>query len=151
MRLKISINFDFGKLNNQLNSVMGEYLTDYSVDSVKLSKKNIDSGVSPKTLKKSTLDWRKRKGYPSSPPLKASGKLYNSINALPAKKTSKKVLSQLEVVQYGWWHNIGDLPPQVPQREFIQLDPKTKLQLDNQLMSDMNTALHLNSPIVLKF
>ena len=77
--------------------------------------------------------------------------MYNSIKALPAKKTGKGALSQLEVVQYGWWHHTGDLPPQVPQREFIQLDPETQLQLDNQLMRDMDTALHLNSPIVLKF
>ena len=70
---------------------------------------------------------------------------------MPAQKTGKNVLSKLEVVQYGWWHNIGDLPPQVPQRKFIDTDPKASIKLENNLMRSMNKLLHLDSPIVLKF
>ena len=56
MELKISINFDFSQLNVGLAEALGDYVSEYSKASVESSKKNIDNGVSPTTLKKATLD-----------------------------------------------------------------------------------------------
>ena len=100
MKLKLSVNFSFGNLSRRLNKITKEYVEDFAKSSEVISKKTIDSGKL-KSIKQSTKRWRKSEGYPTNPPLKASGTLYNSIKASGNK---------LEIIQYGKWHNDGEVP-----------------------------------------
>jgi len=130
MKIDISVNFDFGKLSGKLDNIIDDYTSQYAKDSEKGSKAVIDSGKLAK-LKPSTVKWRKQKGYPTSPPLKATGKLYNSI------KAEKNVL---KVIQYGKWHNDGKVPTTVA-REFITTTAENKQKLDKKFMENVNKAL----------
>jgi len=137
MKIDISINFDFGKLSGKLNNIIDDYTSEFAKDSEKGSKAVIDSGKLPK-LKQSTKKWRTSKGYPTSPPLKASGKLYNSIKA---EKNA------LKVIQYGKWHNDGKVPTTVA-REFITTTPENKQKLDKKFMENVNKALRSKVNVV---
>ena len=130
MKIDISVNFDFGKLSGKLDNIIDDYTSQYAKDSEKGSKAVIDNGKLAK-LKPSTVKWRKQKGYPISPPLKATGKLYNSI------KAEKNVL---KVIQYGKWHNDGKVPTTVA-REFITTTAENKQKLDKKFMENVNKAL----------
>lgn len=130
MKINISINFDFGQLANKTPDIINDYVEEFAKDSEKISKEVIDSGKLAK-LKPSTVKWRKQKGYPTSPPLKATGKLYNSI------KAEKNVL---KVIQYGKWHNDGKVPTTVA-REFITTTAENKQKLDKKFMENVNKAL----------
>ena len=130
MKIDISINFDFGKLSGKLDNIIDDYTSQYAKDSEKGSKAVIDSGKLAK-LEPSTVKWRRYKGYPASPPLKATGKLYSSIKA--EKNT-------LKVIQYGKWHNDGKVPTTVA-REFITTTPQNKQKLDKKFMENVNKAL----------
>ena len=79
MKLEISVNFDFGKLAGKTKNIIDDYTAGYAQDSEQASKDNIDAGLSP-DIKQSTKKHRQRKGYPTRPPLKASGKMYNIVN-----------------------------------------------------------------------
>tara|TARA_R100001082_G_scaffold101951_1_gene71733 strand:- start:801 stop:1223 length:423 start_codon:yes stop_codon:yes gene_type:complete len=130
MKIDISVNFDFGKLSGKLDNIIEEYTSEFAKDSEKGSKAVIDSGKLPK-LENSTKKWRKSKGYPTSPPLKATGKLYNSIKA---EKNA------LKVIQYGKWHNDGEVPTTVA-RKFITTTPENKQRIDKKFMENVNKAL----------
>ena len=137
MKIDVSINFDFGKLSEKLDNIIEEYTSEFAKDSEKGSKAVIDSEKLPK-LKQSTKKWRKSKGYPTSPPLKASGKLYNSIKA---EKNA------LKVIQYGKWHNDGKVPTTVA-REFITTTSENKQKLDKKFMENVNKALSSDVKVV---
>jgi len=137
MKLKVSVNFDFGQLSSTLNNLINDYTSGYAKDSEIGSKAVIDSGkLAP--IKASTKEWRKSKGYPTSPPLKASGKLYNSI---------KSDGNTLKVIQYGKWHHDGEVPTTVA-REFITTTTKNKEKLDKKFMDDVKKALRSNKKVV---
>lgn len=137
MDIKVSVNFDFGKLSDKLDDLIDDYTSGYAKDAEQGSKAVIDSGKLPK-LKSSTEKWRRSKGYPTSPPLKASGKLYDSIKA---EKNA------LKVIQYGKWHNDGKVPTTVA-REFITTTPENKQKLDKKFMEDVNKALRIKEKVV---
>lgn len=137
MKLKISVNFDFGQLAGNMDNLISNYTSGYAKDSEMGSKAMIDSGkLTP--IKKSTKTWRKSQGYPTSPPLKASGKLYNSI---------KSEGNTLKVIQYGKWHNDGKVLTTVA-REFITTTAKNKAKLDKKFMQDLRKALRSNKKVV---
>ena len=70
MNIKITTNFSFGKLAGQIQKITGNFVEKVALNSEKVSKANIDSGrLAP--LKESTKKWRKREGFPVSPPLKS--------------------------------------------------------------------------------
>ena len=78
MKLEVSVNFDFNQLSSKMDDLIKDYTSGFAKDSEQGSKAVIDSGkLTP--LKQSTKRWRKSRGYPTDPPLKASGKLYKSI------------------------------------------------------------------------
>ena len=108
MKLKIKTNFDFGKLSSKMPSITNNYLSEYSNQASIESKQNIDNGL--RDIKDATKKWRRSKGYPEYPPLKASGKLYNSI------KSNKNKLS---VIRYGYWHHSGEVPTTKAREFFI--------------------------------
>ena len=130
MKINVSINFDFGKLSGKLNNIIDEYTAEFAKDSERGSKIVIDSGILPK-LKSSTEKWRRSQGYPIRPPLKASGKLYNSI------KAEKNVL---KIIQYGKWHNDGKVPTTVA-RKFITTTHENKKKIDKDFIRNLNKAL----------
>ena len=47
MDLKISVNFDFGKLANNIGDIMDEYTRGYAKESERASKDNIEGSFSP--------------------------------------------------------------------------------------------------------
>tara|TARA_R100000655_G_scaffold39184_2_gene74331 strand:+ start:1026 stop:1499 length:474 start_codon:yes stop_codon:yes gene_type:complete len=106
MELKIKTNFSFGKLERQMPKIIREYLSDYAKGTEEGSKNNIDKGLNP-PLKKSTIEIRKTKDIAGSKPLKASGKLYNSIK-------SNKVGNKLFFLEYGQYHREGFTPKKIP-------------------------------------
>ena len=103
MKLKISANFDFGKLSGDLKDLTKKYASTYSSESAKATKANIDKGLEP--LKDSTKEIRKINGISGNKPLKASGKLYNSIRNDKGK---------LKMLKYGSYHNEGFTPKYKP-------------------------------------
>ena len=141
MEIKVSVNFDFGKLSDKLESITNDYLEDFAKNSEKISKEVIDSGKLAK-LKPATVKWRKQEGYPTSPPLKASGKLYNSIKAKG---------NTLSLKQYGKYHNDGEVPTTVA-RPFIAgvgiSDIKTRQKLDKKFIKDIKKTLKSDVKVV---
>lgn len=134
MNIKITTNFSFGKLAGQIQKITGNFVEKVALNSEKVSKANIDSGrLAP--LKESTKKWRKREGFPVSPPLKASGKMYDSIKAEGNK---------LSLLRYGKYHNDGKVPTTVA-RPFISglsiTDIKEVDKMNKKLIQDINKAL----------
>ena len=137
MKLEVSVNFDFNQLSSKINDLIKDYTSGFAKDSEQGSKAVIDSGkLTP--LKQSTKRWRKSRGYPTDPPLKASGKLYKSIKAKD---------NTLQVIQYGKWHNDGKVPT-TGAREFITTTAQNKQKLDKKFMQDIQKALRSNKKVV---
>jgi len=143
MKLEISVNFDFNKLDNKIDDLIDDYVAGYITDSAEATKDAIDKGLTPK-LKNSTIEIRKRRGHPTAPPLKATGKLYRSI---------KQNKDSLEMVNYGVLHHNGyDTTPnrfmkeskKVPARKFITTTTKNKDVLDKKFTENLRKALRSN-------
>ena len=141
MKLKLSVNFSFGNLSRRLNKITKDYVEDFAKSSEVISKKTIDSGKL-KSIKQSTKRWRKSEGHPTSPPLKASGTLYNSIKARDNK---------LEIIQYGKWHNDGKVPT-TSARPFISglsiTNIKERQQLYKKLLESINKSMKIKERVV---
>jgi len=152
MKLSISVNFDFNQLNNQLDKLVNNYAHSYAKNSAEGSRAAIDRGVKP-GLKPVTHRIRKSRGQKKTPPLKASGKLYNSIRA-------KK--NKLVMLEYGKLHHDGldtetsenprsnffftDSKSMIPNklvraRPFIKTKLKNKKQLDKGFVSNIKKNL----------
>ncbi len=134
MDIKITTNFSFSKLLSEIKSIKKDFAKQFAKNAEKVSKANIDSGqLAP--LKESTKKWRKREGFPTSPPLKASGKMYDSIKAEDNK---------LSVLKYGKYHNDGKVPTTVA-RPFISGLSITNIEevdkMKKKLVQDINKAL----------
>ena len=134
MDIKITTNFSFSKLSKEINSIQKNFVREFVKNVEQISKANIDSGkLAP--LKDSTKKWRTRAGFPTSPPLKASGKMYDSIKAENNK---------LSLLKYGKYHNDGLVPTTVA-RPFISglsitdIDEVGKMK--KKLVQDINKAL----------
>ena len=138
MKLRIEVNYSFGKLGRAMPKIIKEYLNEYAQGTETGSKQNIDKGLSP--IKSSTKKWRKSKGYPESPPLKASGKLYNSIKA--NKNT-------MDIVQYGVWHNNGEVPT-TQARPFISTDDRTRNKINADFRKKTKQAVSVKRKFVLQ-
>tara|TARA_R100000773_G_C4214392_1_gene113340 strand:+ start:688 stop:1179 length:492 start_codon:yes stop_codon:yes gene_type:complete len=161
VKLKISANFDFGKLNNDLDNLTKKYTSSYSSESAKASKAKIDKGLEP--LKDSTKEIRKINGVSGTKPLKASGRLYNSIRNDKGK---------LKMLKYGFYHDEGFTPKykplvvngkiakfknkpkfvknvsgkggsvvSVPARKFITTTVKNKKEIDKKFVDDVNKSM----------
>ena len=113
MNLQLKMNFNFNKLNRNLNKIIKSSIFDIAKDAEEESKKAIDSGLTP-PLKKSTIalrKWKNEKGIASgtgTKPLKFTGALYNSIKATK---------DGLEMLKYGIYHNQkgGFKPKNIPE------------------------------------
>jgi hypothetical protein len=137
MKVKVSINYNPAKLVKALPKMIENLMEDSGKSSIKASKKRIDTvnyvkhdQSHPKMPKLSdrTLALRKanklgKKSYGSprfgETPLKYTGNFYNSM-----KSTNKGV----EMLKYGWYHNIGKSTDGIlrPEREFFEFKPSEK-------------------------
>jgi len=146
MKLKISVNFDFGQLADKMDNLIGDYTSGYAKDSVKGSKEAINKGLQPH-LEDSTETIRGKRDQPISPPLKATGKLYDSI---------RQEKNAITMEYYGFDHNKGFITKsnsmipnkKVPARPFIQTTAKNKDKLDKKFMQDIRKALRSNKKVV---
>jgi len=138
MKLRIEVNYSFGKLGRAMPKIIKEYLSEYALGTEKGSKANIDRGLADIT--NATKAWRKSKGYPQSPPLKASGKMYSSIKANQNK---------LDILQYGKWHNDGAVPT-TQARPFISTDDKTRNKINADFRKKTKKELSVKRKFVLQ-
>ena len=138
MKLRIEVNYSFGKLGRAMPKIIKEYLNEYALGTEKGSKANIDRGLADIT--NATKAWRKSQGYPESPPLKASGKMYNSIKANQNK---------LDILQYGKWHNDGAVPT-TQARPFISTDDRTRNKINADFKKKTKEALSKKRKFVLQ-
>ena len=138
MKLRIEVNYSFGKLGRAMPKIIKEYLNEYALGTEKGSKANIDRGLADIT--NATKAWRKSQGYPQSPPLKASGKMYNSIKANQNK---------LDILQYGKWHNDGAVPT-TQARPFISTDDRTRNKINADFRKKTKEALSVKRKFVLQ-
>tara|TARA_R110000737_G_scaffold326319_1_gene339976 strand:- start:425 stop:892 length:468 start_codon:yes stop_codon:yes gene_type:complete len=148
---EVSVNFDFGRLSDKIESIINKFLNDdFSEQVVKASKEKIKSGKVTPALSLTTIAIRRKRGTGGSRPLYETGALHDSI-----KKTSDGI----EVIGYAGKHLKGyktaaksmipnkDVAVNGKQpRNFIAI-PKASSQA---LAKDMNDALILQAPIVLK-
>lgn len=139
MKLKIKTNFSFGNLNSKVGKIIDDYLIGYVKDSAIGSKNAINNGLKP-PLSSVTKKIRNKRNQPKSPPLKATGNLYNSI---------KQEDKSLTMVHYGIQHNKGfttssnSMIPnkKVPARPFIKTIAENKEKLNKKFLKDINQAL----------
>lgn len=140
MKLEIKVNFDFGKLSNDMPKIIEKHTQRVARSSAKGSRENIDKGVKP-PLKKATIERRKRKGTGGSKPLFETGALHRSI-----KGTSEG----LEMLEYGKYHHEGHSKGHYPPRPFIGASKKDILDVEDKFKKDIRDSLHLQTPLVLK-
>ena len=146
MKLKVSVNFDFGKLSSDFGNIVKEYTSSYVKSSAKASRDNIDNGGF-EPLEDSTKNIREWSGHPKSPPLKASGYLYKNI---------QQKGNALTMPEYGKMQNDGyitspkSLIPnkEVPARPFISTTAKNKEVLDKELKKSLNKSLRSKKVVV---
>ena len=139
MKLKVKVNFDFGKMARAIPEAVLKYTEGFAVESAEASKKNIDSGLKP-DLEDSTRQIRSKRSQPENPPLKASGALYNSI---------KQKGNKLTMLPYGNLHQKGFttgssswIPnKKVPARPFISTSVKNRKKITTQFMRVLKKAL----------
>lgn len=143
---EVSVNFNFGRLSDKIESIIDKYLNDdFAEQVVRASKEKIKSGKVTPALSQTTIDIRQKRGSGGSRPLYETGALHDSI-----KKTSEGI----EAIGYAGKHLKGyktvkkSMIPQkiVPKRNFIAI-PKASSE---ELAKDMNDALIMQAPIVLK-
>jgi|TARA_R110000823_G_scaffold102889_1_gene220180 hypothetical protein len=143
---EVSVNFNFGRLSDKLESIIDKYINDdFAEQVVKASKEKIKSGKVTPVLKQSTIKIREKRGTGGSRPLYETGALHDSI-----KKTSDGI----QMAGYGGKHLKGyttvkkSMIPRkkVKKRNFIEI-PKASA---DGLEKDMLEALILQPPIVLK-
>jgi len=135
MKLKTTVNFDFGKLADTMPKIIEQHMQRIARSAATGSKEAIDKGVSPK-LENSTIAKRKRDGISGTKPLYRTGNLHRSI-----KGTSEG----LEMLEYGVWHHKGI--ENRPMRKFIETSAKTVMPIFDKFKSALRKALHLSTPI----
>ena len=136
---KIDVNFDFGKLAQQMPKIIEKYMQRTARSSATGSKEAIDAGKFKK-LEESTLDIRKMRGTGGSKPLYETGSLYRSIKA-----TSEG----LKMNKYGWHHHKGFVTgkksmipnKRVSPRPFIQTSKKTIYKAFDVFKNNLYKAL----------
>tara|TARA_B100001939_G_scaffold178655_1_gene153981 strand:- start:353 stop:820 length:468 start_codon:yes stop_codon:yes gene_type:complete len=152
MDIKVSVNFDFGKLSDKLDDILDEYTSGYAKDAEQGSKDNIDkstdvTGQAFKDVSDARKRIREYEGFPKNPPLKASGFLYKNI---------KSKGNALILPEYGKRNNDGFVTPinslgrgkKVPARPFIATTAKNKQKLDKKFMQDVNKSLRIKEKVV---
>tara|TARA_Y100000593_G_C4149528_1_gene256372 strand:+ start:32 stop:457 length:426 start_codon:yes stop_codon:yes gene_type:complete len=138
MKLEVSVNFDFGNLSKELNNIIDGYTAGYAQDSVKGTRRNIDSGVGAdgEQLKLGTGSYR----Y-GQQALYNTGEMYNTLKSNQNTLTIKK---------YGYKHDRGmyKVRQGTNVKKFIGTTKENKQKLDKKFMQDIQKALRSNKKVV---
>ena len=131
MKLKITTNFDFGKLKNQMPNIIKEHLANYAIGTEDGTKSNIKNSVNIRgqELKSFTAKKQNRK------PLIKTGNMNKSI------KSSNNTLSILE---YGYKHNQGlwdNVRPETDVRDFIGITKEYEKTISKKFIKNVNKSL----------
>lgn len=121
-QIEAKVTYDAGRLAKEMPKMIKKLLIDYTTETGKNVKSNIFEGKAKPGLSQTTKDIRRKRGQLGSPPLFASGRLYNSIKVKEFKTTAS-----ISMNLYGALHNKGyntapnSMIPRkkVPKREFI--------------------------------
>jgi len=135
MKIEVKVNFDFGKLANEIPKNINKYLSGYAKDTAKGTKINIDKGVGAdgKELKLGETSYRA-----GEQALYNTGKMYNSL------KSNKNSLS---IKKYGYGHHKQDFTIVKPPvsgtnvRNFIGTTKESKDKLDKEFMINIKKSL----------
>ena len=142
MDIKVSVNFDFGKLANQMNKIIGDYTSGYAKDTVQGTRNNIDRGIGADGEKLKLGKTSYRAGQQA---LYNTGDMYNSL------KSSKNTLT---INKYGYGHHKQDFSIVKPPvkgtnvKNFIGTTEENKQKLDKKFMQDVNKALRIKEKVV---
>jgi len=137
LKLRIEVNYSFGKLGRAMPKIIKEYLSEYALGTEKGSKANIDRGLQP-DIADSTK--KRRHSGQSKLPLKKTERMYNSI------KANKDTLN---ILQYGKWHNDGRVP-RTSARPFISTDDQTRNKINADFRKKTKNALSVKRKFVLQ-
>ena len=138
MKLDVEVNFDFGKLANELPTMIDKFINESIDSTVKFSKDYIKDGKVTPDILKATKDRRARRGNPRNPPLYETGELYKSI------QNAKEGMS---IQQGGLWHHTGHGNPKRP---FIGTSKEDMISAFEKFKKERKKAMHLSTPLVLK-
>jgi len=142
MKLKISVNFDFGQLAGKMDNLISDYTSGYAKDTVKGTRRNIDSGTGADGDKLKLGKTSYRAGQQA---------LYNTGDMYNALKSSKNTLT---IKKYGYGHDQRDFsivkPPVAGTnvKKFIGTTEENKAKLDKKFMQDIRKALRSNKKVV---
>ena len=137
MKLKISVNFDFGKLANRMDSIIGDYISNYANNAEEGTKNNIDRrvGADGRSLKLGKGSYR----Y-GQQALYNTGAMYKSI---------KGDKDRISIKQYGYMHNQGKFPVKqgTNVKNFIGTTKGSETKLNKKFMDSVNKTLRSNKVI----
>tara|TARA_R100000781_G_C4072940_1_gene125098 strand:+ start:700 stop:1125 length:426 start_codon:yes stop_codon:yes gene_type:complete len=138
MKLEISVNFDFGKLAGKAKNIIDDYTSGYAQDSVKGTRRNIDSGVGADGKKLELGAGSYRYGQQA---LYNTGEMYNTL------KSNKNTLT---IKKYGYKHDRGmyKVRQGTNVKKFIGTTKENKQKLDKKFMQDIQKALRSNKKVV---
>ena len=138
MKLKVSVNFDFGKLAGKAKNIIDDYTAGYAQDSVKGTRRNIDScvGANGKQLKLGAGSYRQ-----GQQALYNTGEMYNAL------KSNKNTLT---IKEYGYKHDRGmyKVRQGTNVKKFIGTTKESKQKLDKKFMQDIQKALRSDKKVV---
>tara|TARA_R100000152_G_C6778913_1_gene210019 strand:- start:426 stop:842 length:417 start_codon:yes stop_codon:yes gene_type:complete len=135
MDIKVSVNFDFGKLANQMDKIIGDYTSGYAKDTVQGTRNNIDRGIGADGAKLKLGEKSYRAGQQA---LYNTGDMYNSL---------KSKGNTLTINKYGYGHHKQDFSIVKPPvkgtnvKNFIGTTKDSKQKLDKKFMESVKKAL----------
>ena len=129
--MKIKINYSAGKLAKALKKDMiGKAVNSYALGTQKGSRNNIFQGKVKPDISEKTKDAREQRGLLRSPPLLATGTLFNSIKVKPLKTKAN-----LTMKEYGYFHHVGEGKNR--ERPFIEAEEGTFNEILKQFKADL--------------
>ncbi len=152
-QIEAKITYDAKNLAKTMPKIIKGLLKRYTIQTGNNIKSNIFEGKVKPSLSKTTKEIRRKRGQLGSPPLFASGKLYNSIKVKELKEGAK-----ISMNFYGALHNKGyntapnSMIPRkkVPKREFITPKEGTLDQLMKKFKKDVSKNFNKSKNIVVK-
>ena len=121
-QIEVKVTYDAGNLLRTMPKMINALVKRYTIKTGENVRNNIFQGKVKPGLTQTTKDIRRKRGQAGSPPLLASGKLFNSIKVKKFKNTAS-----ISMFSYGALHNKGyntapnSMIPRkkVPKRQFI--------------------------------
>tara|TARA_R110002012_G_C11647863_1_gene611158 strand:+ start:227 stop:631 length:405 start_codon:yes stop_codon:yes gene_type:complete len=128
--MKIKINYNAGKLAKSIKNMVGKAVNSYALGTQKGSRDNIFQGKVKPDISEKTKNARKQRGLLGSPPLLATGTLFNSIKVRPLKTKANLIMKE-----YGYFHHIGEGRNRT--RPFIETEEGTFDKILKEFKADL--------------